>query len=310
MSGRVGTLGQQAAANFAPDPLLRYRERVLASADLQDRVKRAGFAVVDPVFPPASLRELDGLARAFLDRLSEPYGDLFLAAGRIADAELRTEIADACGAIVRPHLEPLFLDHIDVFSATLQVKPPSPASALNPHQDASLLDEAHRLGLYCWIPLVDVDEHNGWLQVIPGSHRLGNAQRTLNIPWQFRGQESVFAPHLVGLPMRAGSVCLFDAATVHASPPNRSSDIRFALNNFAKPCDAPMVHFLADESTSPGCVETWIIDERFYLTEDFMVRPGAAYQSVGERPAITVDLTDAQLDATLRQLAQVASHFD
>lgn len=75
---------------------------------------------------------------------------------------------------------------------------------------------------------MDVDADNGWLEVVPGTHRLGNVQRTLNVPWQFAGQEEVFRRHSVGLRMPAGSVCLFDAALVHGSPPNRSREVRFA----------------------------------------------------------------------------------
>lgn len=287
---------------FSRDPLLRYDRRLVESSDLHNSLRRNGYAVLPPLIPHGELAALIAIGDEFLSRLKEPHGESFLTVGRITDAELRSEVTEAAGKIVRPHLQPLFVPGTEILGSPLQVKPPSPRSDLNPHQDASLLDEASWPGIYCWIPLVDVGEENGWLEVAPGSHRLGNMQRTLNVPWQFAGQEDVFRPHMTGLEMAAGSVCLFDSALVHGSPPNHSDDVRFAVNSFAKPPDAPMVHFFTDESTSPGAVEAWEIDVSFFLHEDIMRRPSSHYRSLGERPHVQVSLTDEELDAALLDL--------
>lgn len=294
---------------FEPDPLARYDEQILMSVELQQELRQTGYLVLPPVIPAEELRTLGQIAEGFVERLPQPLDDLFLAAGRIADASLRAEVTDAAGEIVRGFLQPIFVPGTEILGATLQVKPPSAQSQLNPHQDSSLLDEAARLGVYCWIPLVDVDADNGWLEVVPGTHRLGNVQRTLNVPWQFAGQEEVFRRHSVGLRMPAGSVCLFDAALVHGSPPNRSREVRFALNNFAKPADGSMVHFFADESTTAGSVEAWEIDVSFFLDEDIMARPTDRYTSLGERPHVSVSLSDDDLDRAVTRLVSEAGHF-
>lgn len=307
--GRLGRRGGRGAPSAVAgrSVLRRYATPLLADPSVQEVLERRGYVVLPPTVPPSDLEALVGLGHRFLHELTEPYGELFLAAGRIADAELRSRITDAAGDLVRPHLLPLFRPHVEVLGAAFQVKPPSATSQLDPHQDSSLLDEADTLGVYCWIPLVDVDAANGWLEVVPGSHRLGNVQRTLNVPWQFEGQEEVFRRHSIGLAMPAGSVCLFDAALVHGSPPNRTDQVRFALNNFAKPRQAPMVHFFSDDATTPGMVEAWEIDVSFFLDEDIMSRPTARYRSLGDRPHVTVSLTDEQLDAVLDALAAEAA---
>lgn len=281
------------------DPLDRYRERLLVSADLHEALRTRGYAVLDPCIPPDALDALNAVGADFLARYVEGHHGRFLSVGRIEDAALRAEITDTAGDLVRPYLQPLFVPGTEVLGSPLQVKPPSADSMLNPHQDSSLLDEARRPGIYCWVPLVDVDESNGWLEVVPGSHRLGNVQRTLNVPWAFEGQEEVLRAHAVGLPMAAGSVCLFDSALVHGSPANRSGEVRFALNNFAKPPDAPMVHFFADEATSPGAVEAWEIDVSFFLDDDIMARPPERFRSLGERAHVEVALTDDELHRAL-----------
>ena len=293
--------------SFTPDPLVRYDEKLLASSEVQEELRRVGFVVLPDVVPTEEVSRLVEIGSMFVDRLGEPLGELFLAAGRITDAALRAEVTDAAGDIVRPYLQPLFVAGTEVLGAAYQVKPSSGRSRLNPHQDASLLDEAERLGIYCWIPLSDVREDNGWLEVVPGSHRLGNVQRTLNVPWQFAGQEPVFLRHSVGLEVAAGSVCLFDAALVHGSPENRSAETRFALNNFAKAPDASMVHFFADDATTPGQVEAWEIDVSFFLDEDIMVRPTSRFRSLGERPHVTVSLSDEELDEVLDELAHAGT---
>lgn len=290
--------------------LKRYERPLLADPALQERLKTVGYAVLPPMIPADELERLVAIGFDLTQRLEEPWGELFLAVGRISDAALRQEVTDAAGDIVRPYLEPLFLPHVDVLGAPLQVKPSSAASRLDPHQDASLLDEADDLGVYCWIPLTDVDAENGWLEVVPGSHRLGNVQRTLNVPWQFAGQADVFRPHSVGLEMPAGSLCLFDAALVHGSPPNLTEEIRFALNCFAKPKASPMVHFFSDETTTPGNVEAWEIDVSFFLEENIMERPTDRFRSLGERPHVRVEMTDDELDRALVVLSAEARSFD
>lgn len=294
-------------STFCEDPLARYDTPLLASAELQSQLRRSGYLVLPDVIPQAAIDELVRMGNDFVERLDEPFGDLFLAAGRIENAALREEVTDAAGNVLRDYLEPLFVSGSEVLGAAFQVKPPSDQSELNPHQDSSLLDEATQLGAYCWVPLVDVDELNGWLTVVPGSHRLGNVQRTLNVPWQFEGQEDVFRNHGVGLKMAAGSVAIFDAALVHGSPPNRSNEIRFALNNFAKPKNAPMVHFFADDETTEGFVEAWEIDTSFFLEENIMERPSGRYRSLGERPHVRVSLDDEELDEVLKRCAKAAT---
>lgn len=269
-------------------------------------MRRAGYLVLPPAVGEAELKALDDIAHDFLGRLDEPWGDEFLALGRVADPGLRAETTDAAGAVVRPHLAPLFVDDTEILSGAFQVKPPAPGSQLDPHQDSSLVDELAWLGVYCWMPLTDTGPDNGWLQVVPGSHRLGNLHRTLNVPWAFEGQADVLGRHAVGLEVPAGGLVLFDAATVHASPPNRSGEVRVAVNSFAKPAAAPMVHLFRDEATAPGMVEAWEIDLSFFLEEDIMARPAERYLSLGERPFVHMASSDEELDARCAALVAEA----
>lgn len=96
---------------------------------------------------------------------------------------------------------------------------------------------------------------------------------------------------------------------MHSSPPNRSGDVRFALNSFAKPADAPMVHFFADEATTAGFVEAWEIDVSFFLDEDIMARPTDRFTSLGERPHVRVSLSADELDRVVAGLVAESGDF-
>jgi len=79
-----------------------------------------------------------------------------------------------------------------------------------------------------WIPLVDVDEVNGCLHLLPGGHRhtpptIEEWEPTSFVP-QIEGLEPVAAP------MRVGDALLMHQHFPHDSPPNRSDHIRWSVD--------------------------------------------------------------------------------
>lgn len=275
------------------EELVRYDRALLVDPALQDRLRAAGYAVVrEPVLDPDEVARVRAVAEEFLDRLEEPAGDLFLTVGRVRDAALRAEISGRTAQVVLPRLRPFFVGDAEIRGSALQVKPPSPTSELNCHQDSSLVDERTELGVYAWVALDDTDEHNGGLQVLPGSHRLGNLQRTLNVPWQLARYGEAMARRSVPLSVPAGCVVFFDAATVHSSPPNQSSRVRLATNAFVTHRGTPLLHFFQDDRTTPGTVEVYEIDLSFFQDEDIMVRPGPNHRFLGEWPQHRIDWSD------------------
>lgn len=79
-----------------------------------------------------------------------------------------------------------------------------------------------------WIPLVDVDENNGCLSLLPGGHH-----HTAVYDWQWRTGD--FVPELDGLkpapmPMQVGDALLIHQHLPHVSPPNRSNGVRWSVD--------------------------------------------------------------------------------
>lgn len=288
--------GVRSTALIIDDRLARYDQPLFVDRYLQDELREVGFAVRPSLLDPAAITALRVQADDLLDRLDGRWGDLFLTVGRIEDTTLRSELIRRAGEVVVSALAPHFVPDAQFLASAFQVKPPSPNSELNPHQDSSLVDEHQWPGVYGWIPLDDTHEGNGGLQVIPGSHRLWNPQRTLSVPWQLAGLEEVMRRHCVPLTVPAGSVVFFDSATIHCSPPNCSDTVRLAVNSFVRPAGAALLHFFQDEATTPGMVEAFEIDPSFLYGDDIMDRPGDGHRVLGERPQHLVDCDEKTFD--------------
>lgn len=82
-------------------------------------------------------------------------------------------------------------------------------------------------GLTAWIPLVDVSEELGPLQVIPGSHLLGALEC-----YDYEGVPVLKEEKqgFISLPMEVGDVLVFSPFLIHRSGVNISNDIRLSAH--------------------------------------------------------------------------------
>ena len=113
-------------------------------------------------------------------------------------------------------------------------------AATNWHQDLGvLLPEADdSLIISVWMPLVPVDEDNGCLLFIPGSHKRGllrheSSRVNTGLPAEaVPGQQ-------VAVPMMPGDVLFFHSTTIHSSLPNRSDRLRWSIDLRYSPTGEP-----------------------------------------------------------------------
>lgn len=112
-------------------------------------------------------------------------------------------------------------------------KMPGDSRATAWHQDLPYWPMTETGALSCWTALEDVDETNGCMQFIPGSHRFGRFRGV-----DFNADENLFtllpdkSAHdltpFVGR-MRAGSCTFHDALTFHYASPNTTDRPRRAM---------------------------------------------------------------------------------
>jgi hypothetical protein len=108
--------------------------------------------------------------------------------------------------------------------------PSLPARRQGWHSDVSLLDggEFSKVKVACWIPLMDVDIHNGTLEVVPGMR---------DYPMVHNGDlqnHTIREEDLEGLEKRAircprGSALFLDAFVPHRAIPNLSDQARWSV---------------------------------------------------------------------------------
>ena len=86
-----------------------------------------------------------------------------------------------------------------------------------------------------WFPLMDTDEENGCLQVVPGSHRgedmLTHCPGGKSVQGNLVIPESEFeVGEAVAIPLKKGDALFFSKYTVHSSFPNNSDRIRWSFD--------------------------------------------------------------------------------
>ena len=146
------------------------------------------------------------------------------------------------------------------------------------HPDWTYTDERAARARVVWVALVDTDERNGAMVVVPGSHlRLHGLRGSGDFPSPVeRIEEELWEEAVRTVPLRAGEAIVWDAALVHGSWPNERSEARPAAAIAVAPAGAGLVHF---HRRPDGRLEGWSIDEAFYTTLPYG-EPPAGYPSL------------------------------
>lgn len=202
--------------------------------------------------------------------------------------EYRSLVDSSLKQILTPWLNEILQPYKSVF-ANFMVKHPGVNTGLQPHQDWSFVDELKLQSFTAWIPLTEVTEENGAIQVFPKSHQLNNLIRP-------RFSESPFKEHLryiesnrmLSLPMKAGDVLLLNSRCIHSSPANTSSETRLAVSVVVVPENAEVVHHVLDECSLDIAYEL-NVDNDFFVAYNCFERPN------GYRSGRTVTLNQNPL---------------
>lgn len=132
------------------------------------------------------------------------------------------------------------------------------------HQDPSLIDEKNWTPLTFWIPLVDVDENNGCIYAVPGSHLLSSQPRPSFAQFGYPDQATILhEKHTTPVAMRAGQMLVFHSGMIHTSPPNRTQSLRIAAAGVMVPDKAELQFCRINESQE--VLETFAVEDSFYL---------------------------------------------
>lgn len=126
----------------------------------------------------------------------------------------------------------------------IQFKPATVGGANHWHQDSPLwpILQPKTAQVTAWVALDDVDEENGCMRMVPGSHLWGENIAFLSSLPNFDAMPSEFQGHPISVrscPVKKGQVHFHHALTWHGSGPNPSGRPRRAI----------ALHYMTGETT-------------------------------------------------------------
>jgi ectoine hydroxylase-related dioxygenase (phytanoyl-CoA dioxygenase family) len=210
--------------------------------------------------------EVNSLMAAYC-RLRVPGRPGFDATILSRDRTYRQSVDQAIRDLISPPVCALLTEYRVAFCSFVVKSANSIASRVPIHQDWSFVEESRFASLGLWCPLVDVDLHNGCLQVVRGSHKFSPAPRAACTPFAYPEIIPYLeAECLESIPMRAGQALLFDQRLFHCSPPNLSSSERIAATAVLVPHEAKLQYYHLVEPRDPNRIEVFEVEDDFYLS--------------------------------------------
>lgn len=188
------------------------------------------------------------------------------------------------------HIDKIYHDLLNV----LVLKFNKDKTEFFPHQDVSLIEETKGNTIFAWIPTTDINEKNGNLLVLSGSHNKFRWQRThdqANSP--LKNIHPEILKLMVPLYISKGDLVLFDNALIHASAPNSTNEVRIAMNTGIAAKSSPLIHYKTIPNNKNN-IEKFFIDEDFwykgyYINPDYI--PQKYFPAIKEKIYRTKDFS-------------------
>jgi ectoine hydroxylase-related dioxygenase (phytanoyl-CoA dioxygenase family)/thioesterase domain-containing protein/4-hydroxybenzoate polyprenyltransferase len=176
--------------------------------------------------------------------------------------QYREQITQEVKKILDSKIKALFPNY-KIFSRNFICKQPDHLN-VPLHQDPSVVDEDSQSSFIMWCPLIDVDEHNGCLQVVPKSHLVSSALRPT---FMATCKPDVLAlmkqNYLVDIPMKAGAALIFNSRLFHSSNFNLSNCDRLVISCCIAPQETPL-YFYYHDSEANNRLKRYKVDDQFY----------------------------------------------
>jgi hypothetical protein len=174
--------------------------------------------------------------------------------------------------ILTPFLDE-HLHNYKVAFSNFMVKKSGYSSSLQPHQDWTFVQEPDHYSITVWLPLIDVTEENGALEILPGSNKLDNYIRARFMDSPFSDHNKYIEENLMkSIPLKKGQALLVNSRTVHASPDNLSGFDRVVASIVVYPESACLLHYVMAD-VQENLVNQLAINSSFFVKYSCFERP-------------------------------------
>ncbi len=245
-------------------------KQVLRNDRLDQQLRDRGYAIFDFL----AAEEVDHVQKEF-DRLHDfeiPNTELF-GSHRRHDPVYQMAVKQLLLETIQPKLE-TFLNGCRIIEPVFNVKMPG-VGVFDFHQDWSLVDIVEDSCYTVWIPMLDVNRHNGTISVLEGSHLYRRSFRSCMVPpiYDYQDEElrNLIEENRTIFDMKKGQAIIFDGNIIHSTEANRSDDMRCAMIfGVARKTSPLLFHYLDKENNR---VEEYEIDSEFFYVYDYQSRP-------------------------------------
>ncbi len=202
------------------------------------------------------------------DPKPDEYGFTFHFTFIDTNIEYRRKTHDLLQSVFSPHIKRLLINY-DFITCNFYLKSPGKGQ-LHVHQNWNMTANQKETSVTIWCPLIDVDEHNGTLQVVEGSHKLvPNIESYMCKPFFYNYCESLMKEYSKPIPLKAGEAIIFDDTLIHWSSNNNSSEPRFVASAICVPVEAIPVFYYPDQSNEVNRFELVELNKEFFIENSF-----------------------------------------
>lgn len=235
-------------------------EQVFNNPVLQKQFEQKGYVLLSQFLEAERLNQLLSL----FEKHKERFFDSFHTSHFSSDVAYKQDTHDVIAEVVFAKAQPYLNNFMPLFG-NFMIKNPNPEQAMDLHADWTYVDETKYTSVAIWIPLVDVNEENGCLGIIEGSHKVTNNIRGPLIRQSARERDPIWEKKygtLLG--MKAGDAIIYNHKLLHYSHPNKSSKVRPAINLSLVPQKASCIHYCIPDGTEEIRVYR-VPDTSFYI---------------------------------------------
>jgi ectoine hydroxylase-related dioxygenase (phytanoyl-CoA dioxygenase family) len=196
-----------------------------------------GFFILENVFTPEEMDELTGVIEAYQRRHDEALREKGGTEGisRAGEISFTSHLAEKDEALRRFILRPEFVaiatrllgPDVDLYWNQAVFKGPEGEKEFPWHQDDGYTPVEPSPYLTLWLALNDATPENGCISVMPGSHKNGRAPHRPS-PVGLICHDLDDPNQGVQVPVKAGSIAVFQSLVYHKSGVNRSQGTRKA----------------------------------------------------------------------------------
>ncbi len=242
---------------------MRLARQYLQDAELNRQLAEQGFVVI----PWLSKEEVNSLKLKF-ENAHDVEMPSFYATSHHQDTDFRKLMSQAITDVLKPHADATF-QGCDLLGASFITKTKDDSGKLQPHQDWNIVDENQYRSFNIWVPLVDLTEENGAIEVLPKSHNWVRGYRHSSIECAYSQVHDLVWKNMKPLYLKAGEALIYDHALLHASKANRTNEWRTACASGIIPAEAQM-YFYWNEN---GVVEKYESNADYFMTQNIFQKP-------------------------------------